>query len=652
MIGQVLGFTPRVPSTAFVAPNAVVLGDVHLGENASVWYGAVLRGDAGPIRVGARTNIQDLSVLHATTGQSGLTIGDEVTVGHRVILHGAVVRDRCLIGMGAILLDDCEIGEESLVAAGAVVLGGMRVPPRSFVAGTPARVRGPIPPEIHARLRESADAYVSLAREHARRVIASLVIASAFLMAGPARESRAQTPVTTSDSARVAAPSPAATPSTAAGVRERRYPARRAAELKARLLDAPPPGFAPAWALEFAASPDVQRLEPEARAAEQLWAARIGLAGQPDGNQQKELWSLVEKLDGCVLDSVAIKRAAQGVTKIGVVVPLSGKYERYGKTFANGLRVALEEHNRECAPALTLVLYDSEGDPLIGARKARWLLKDHGVSLLIGELFTANTAPLAAATQVVGAVLLSPSASNERLATLGDAVFQLYVPPAALASALARYLKATSPKDQVGIMVNATPEDAASLTLVMDACKAAGVTVAGVQRITDSMVDLTTNITALSKKKAKTLVLIGDARLVGIAAPQIAQLSPEAKVVGFESMDPDGLLREAKQSLEGASFFVSDYALLGTARESFATRYEKVNHEKPTRMSVRGYLVGLAVTHAVENGCVNAAGLRDALQSQLYEGDEGRVLHALKPVVPAEPERLVVRKGRAIASAP
>ncbi|HYJ33983.1 MAG TPA: gamma carbonic anhydrase family protein [Candidatus Binatia bacterium] len=168
MIGPLLGSSPRVPASAFVAANAVVLGDVLLGEESSVWYGTVVRGDAGPIRVGARTNIQDLCMLHATTGRSGLTIGDEVTVGHRVILHGAVVRDRCLIGMGSVLLDDCEIGEESLVAAGAVVLEGMRVPPRSFVAGMPARVRGAIPPEILARLRESADVYVELAREHAK----------------------------------------------------------------------------------------------------------------------------------------------------------------------------------------------------------------------------------------------------------------------------------------------------------------------------------------------------------------------------------------------------------------------------------------------------------------------------------------------------
>ena len=167
MIGPIRGRSPQVPASVFVAPNAIVLGDVTLGESASIWYGAVLRGDVGPIRVGARTNIQDFCMLHTTTGRPGLTVGEEVTVGHRVILHGAVVRDRCLIGMGSILLDGCEIGEESLVAAGAVVLEGTNVPPRSFVAGIPAKVRGAIPGDILARLRESADAYVALAREHA-----------------------------------------------------------------------------------------------------------------------------------------------------------------------------------------------------------------------------------------------------------------------------------------------------------------------------------------------------------------------------------------------------------------------------------------------------------------------------------------------------
>jgi carbonic anhydrase/acetyltransferase-like protein (isoleucine patch superfamily) len=161
------GRTPTVPSSAFVAPTAVVVGDVVLGDHASVWYGAVLRGDVGPIHVGSRTNIQDLCVLHTTRGRSRLVVGAEVTVGHRAILHGATIEDRCLIGMGAILLDDCVVGEESLVAAGSVVLERVVIPPRSFVAGAPAVVRGPIPAVIHARLRDSADGYVRLAREHA-----------------------------------------------------------------------------------------------------------------------------------------------------------------------------------------------------------------------------------------------------------------------------------------------------------------------------------------------------------------------------------------------------------------------------------------------------------------------------------------------------
>ena len=167
MIAALRGRAPVVPASAFIAPTAVVVGDVVLGEEASVWYGSVLRGDVGPIRVGARTNIQDGCILHVTGGRSALTVGSEVTAGHRAILHGATIRDRCLIGMGAIVLDDCEIGEESLVAAGSVVLEGTIVPPRSFVAGVPGVIRGAIPPAVHARLRESARHYVELAREHA-----------------------------------------------------------------------------------------------------------------------------------------------------------------------------------------------------------------------------------------------------------------------------------------------------------------------------------------------------------------------------------------------------------------------------------------------------------------------------------------------------
>jgi ABC-type branched-subunit amino acid transport system substrate-binding protein len=449
----------------------------------------------------------------------------------------------------------------------------------------------------------------------------------------------------TADAAR--AETPAAAPPAAAPAAGRHYPPRRAAELKARLLDRADAAPLAAWAAEYCALPEISRLEPVARAAEMLWAARIGLEASPTGGERNTLRAIVERLESCPLDSIAIKRAAQGVTKVGVVVPLTGRYERYGKTFVNGLRIAVEDHNREFAPALSLILYDSEGDPLVGARKARWLLKDHGVSLLVGELFSASTAPLAAATQVVGAVLLSPSATNERLATLGEGVFQLHVGPGALAGALARYLKSAAPKGSAALLVAETMDDSLAAAAVTAACKAEGVAIAGIERVAVDAVDVTKSLAALKAKRPATLILLGPPRLVGVTAPQLKSAWPEARVIGFESLDPEGLSREAKESLEGASFFVSDYALVGAPRDSFATRYERWFKEPPTRMSVRGYLVGLAVTRALEAGCVNAAQLREALRGQLYDTEEGRALRALRPVVPAEPERLVVRSGRA-----
>jgi carbonic anhydrase/acetyltransferase-like protein (isoleucine patch superfamily) len=167
IIAPFQGRSPQIPASVFVAPTAAVVGDVVLGEEASVWYGTVIRADVGAIRIGRRTNIQDGCVLHLTGGGTPLVVGSEVTVGHRAILHGVTIEDRCLIGMGSVLLDGCVIGEESLVGAGSIVLEGTRVPPRSFIAGVPARVKGPIPDHVLARLRESADGYVRLAREHA-----------------------------------------------------------------------------------------------------------------------------------------------------------------------------------------------------------------------------------------------------------------------------------------------------------------------------------------------------------------------------------------------------------------------------------------------------------------------------------------------------
>lgn len=129
---------PRIAPSAYVAPTADVIGEVEIGENASVWFAAVLRGDIEPIRVGANSNIQDGSILHTTIG-SPTTVGDWVTVGHRAILHGCAVEDHCLIGMGAVLLNNARVGEGSIVAAGALVPEKTVIPPRSLYLGFPAR---------------------------------------------------------------------------------------------------------------------------------------------------------------------------------------------------------------------------------------------------------------------------------------------------------------------------------------------------------------------------------------------------------------------------------------------------------------------------------------------------------------------------------
>ena len=131
---------PRLGKGVFVAPNATLIGDIVLADGASVWFGAVLRGDVGGIRIGKRSNIQDLACVHVTENLSSTIVGDDVTVGHSAILHGCIVGDRCLIGMGSILLDNCEIGAGSVIAAGSVVTARTKIPPRSLVRGTPAKV--------------------------------------------------------------------------------------------------------------------------------------------------------------------------------------------------------------------------------------------------------------------------------------------------------------------------------------------------------------------------------------------------------------------------------------------------------------------------------------------------------------------------------
>jgi len=142
-----------------------VLGDVRLGEDASVWYQSVLRADMEPITVGARTNIQDLSMVHVDEGVP-CTVGNDVGVGHRVILHGCTVEDFCLIGMGSVLLNHVHVGTGSVIGAGAVVTEGMRIPPGSLVLGVPAKVVRPVDPALRSRIQATVDHYVRLARLH------------------------------------------------------------------------------------------------------------------------------------------------------------------------------------------------------------------------------------------------------------------------------------------------------------------------------------------------------------------------------------------------------------------------------------------------------------------------------------------------------
>ncbi len=162
MIHSFEGITPKLHESTFVESSAHVIGDVVLGEDASVWFGCVVRGDVCHIRIGARTNIQDLTVIHVNHGTHPTILEDEITVGHRAILHGCHIREHSLIGMGAVVMDDAEVGPESIVAAGSLVSPGTRVPPRKLVRGIPARVVRPLSREELAGIRESVADYVKL----------------------------------------------------------------------------------------------------------------------------------------------------------------------------------------------------------------------------------------------------------------------------------------------------------------------------------------------------------------------------------------------------------------------------------------------------------------------------------------------------------
>ena len=159
------GARPRIHPTAFIAPTASVMGDVTLGPDASIWYGAVLRGDMAPIVIGAETNLQDGTIVHVDEGVPCI-IGERVGVGHRVILHGCTVEPHCLIGMGSTLLNGAVVEQGSVIAAGAVIPERMRVPAGSLVMGVPGRIIRPVDETLRRRIESTWSHYVMQARAH------------------------------------------------------------------------------------------------------------------------------------------------------------------------------------------------------------------------------------------------------------------------------------------------------------------------------------------------------------------------------------------------------------------------------------------------------------------------------------------------------
>jgi carbonic anhydrase/acetyltransferase-like protein (isoleucine patch superfamily) len=157
----------QLDPTAWVAPGAVLTGEVRLGREASIWYGCVVRGDLEPIELGARTNLQDLSVVHVDRGFP-VRVGAGVTIGHRAVIHGCTIEDGALIGMGAVLLSGCRVGRDALVAAGAVVREGFEVPSLAIAAGVPAKVIGRVSDEQRQRITEGVATYVACAAAHRR----------------------------------------------------------------------------------------------------------------------------------------------------------------------------------------------------------------------------------------------------------------------------------------------------------------------------------------------------------------------------------------------------------------------------------------------------------------------------------------------------
>ena len=166
MIRTFQGITPTIPGSCFIEDTSVVIGDVVMGEQCSIWFNTVIRGDVHYIRLGNRTNVQDLCMLHVTHETHPLIIGSDVTIGHRVVLHGCTIKDRVLIGMGAIIMDGAVIGEDSVVGAGALVTEGTIVAPKSLILGSPAKVKRPVTEKELVWIKQSSENYVTYASQY------------------------------------------------------------------------------------------------------------------------------------------------------------------------------------------------------------------------------------------------------------------------------------------------------------------------------------------------------------------------------------------------------------------------------------------------------------------------------------------------------
>ena len=168
---------PKRAEGVWIAPDATVIGNVEIGKDSSIWFGCVVRGDVHYIKIGERTNIQDLTMIHVThykkpdmSDGHPTIIGDDVTIGHRVMLHGCTIEDACLIGMNATILDGAVIGKESIVGAGALVTGGKKFPPRSLILGSPAKVVRELTDAEVAELYASAKRYVAFKNEYVHSI--------------------------------------------------------------------------------------------------------------------------------------------------------------------------------------------------------------------------------------------------------------------------------------------------------------------------------------------------------------------------------------------------------------------------------------------------------------------------------------------------